>query len=140
MAKKKRTPKLSAGEFRLMGVLWEHGPLTLGEAYQTQPGQLGYTTIQTQLNRLVDKGVAARTKERPMRYRALVDPQVAGDSLLQLLVDTVGKGSIVPLVAQLIARTSLTMEVALELKALVDESMPKPTKRPKKAAAKRKAK
>ena len=140
MAKKKRSPKLSAGEFRLMGVLWEHGPLTLGEAFQTQPGQLGYTTIQTQLNRLVDKGVAARTKERPMKYRALVDPQVAGDGLLQLLVDTVGKGSIVPLVAQLISRTSVTLEIMQELKSLIEQSMPKPSKRAKKSASHRQRK
>ena len=41
-----------------MGLLWERGPLSLAEAFQAQPGQLGYTTIQTQLNRLVEKGMA----------------------------------------------------------------------------------
>ena len=71
MAKKKRTAKLSVGEMRLMAVLWKLGPLKLSEAYREQPGHVGYTTIQTQLNRLVEKGVASRLDTRPMKYQAI---------------------------------------------------------------------
>ena len=35
---------------------------------------LGYTTVQTRLNRLVAKGVVARSNDRPARYRAAVRP------------------------------------------------------------------
>jgi len=125
VAKRKRSAKLSAGELRLMGILWDQGPLTLAEAFQAQPGQVGYTTIQTQLNRLVDKGVAARSKARPMKYRALIDPQMAGAGLLQLLIDTIGHGSIVPLVSQLLSFRPVTSEEGRDLKRLIDAAQPK---------------
>ena len=134
MAKKKRSARLSAGELRLMGVLWERGPMSLAEAYQSQPGQLGYTTIQTQLNRLVDKGVASRTKVRPMKYRALVNPREAGSVLLQLLIDTVGGGSIIPLVSQLLHHEALSKEDARQLKQLIHDASPKPPKVAKRGA------
>ena len=131
MAKKKQTAKLSVGELRLMAVLWKLGPLKLSEAYREQPGNVGYTTIQTQLNRLVDKGVAVRSKTRPMRYEALLEPDDAGAGMLQLLVDTVGRGSIIPLVEQLIAICPISKEESRELKELIDNavSMKRPAKK-----------
>ncbi len=139
MAKKKQPARLSPGEMRLMGVLWEQGPCTLAESYELQPGQLAYTTIQTQLNRLVAKRLVARSKVRPMKYRALVDPQAMGAGLLQLLVDTVGGGRIFPLVEQLVSLVSLSREDVRELKRLIEGACAKPSKRPKsaKSAAKR---
>lgn len=121
----KRPAKLSQGELRLMGLLWERGPLTLAEAFQAQPGQLGYTTIQTQLNRLVGKGVVSRSRTRPMKYRALIEPRAAGERMLQLLVDSVGGGSVVPLIAQLLSHVSLSADDARELKRLIDKAMTK---------------
>lgn len=131
MAKKKQTAKLSVGELRLMAVLWKLGPLKLSEAYREQPGNVGYTTIQTQLNRLVDKGVAVRSKSRPMRYEALLEPDAAGAGMLQLLIDTVGRGSIVPLVDQLISISPISKQEALDLKNLIDNavSIKKPLKK-----------
>lgn len=125
---KKKAKKLSLGELRVMGILWEQGPLTLADAYELQSGDLGYTTIQTQLNRLVEKGVAARSKSRPMKYRALIDPSFAAEGLLQILIETVGRGSIVPLVEQLIARQKLTSEMADQLRGLIDQAAPKRAK------------
>ncbi len=128
MPKKKRPSKLSLGELRLMGLLWQNGPLTLAEAHQAQPGQLGYTTIQTQLNRLVKKGAASRSRTRPMKYRALIDPETVGDSLLQLLIETIGRGSILPLVEQLISCVTLSIDDVRSLKRLVDDASPKKAK------------
>ncbi|HEY0982257.1 MULTISPECIES: BlaI/MecI/CopY family transcriptional regulator [unclassified Schlesneria] len=139
MAKKKQTAKLSVGELRLMAVLWRLGPLKLSEAYREQPGNVGYTTIQTQLNRLVDKGVAVRSKSRPMRYEALLDPNAAGAGMLQLLVDTVGSGSILPLVQQLVTLRPISKSEALELKEIIDDSV-SPRKGVKKAVKRVKAK
>ncbi len=139
MAKKKRTAKLSVGEMRLMAVLWKWGPLKLSEAYREQPGHVGYTTIQTQLNRLVEKGVASRSNTRPTKYQAVVEPEAAGAGMLQLLVDTVGGGSVIPVVAQLVSHVSLTKEDLRELKRIIDKAGPKPVPMArKKQPAKRK--
>jgi BlaI family penicillinase repressor len=122
MAKKKQPAKLSIGEMRLMSVLWKCGPLKLSEAYQQQPGEVGYTTIQTQLNRLVEKGAVARSKTRPTRYRALVQPDVASAGMLQLLTDTLGGGSVIPLVEQLILQSPLTKEDIQELRQILNRA------------------
>jgi predicted transcriptional regulator len=135
MKKRKQSSRLSTGELRLMGLLWKHGPLTLAEAYELQTGQLAYTTIQTQLNRLVKKRVASRSKSRPMKYRALVDSQAAGVTVLPLLIDTIGGGSIVPLVRQLVAQVSLNSDDVRQLKKIIDEANPQRKKLKKSRAS-----
>lgn len=108
--------------------------MTLAEAFQAQPGQLGYTTIQTQLNRLVGKGVVSRTRTRPMKYRALIEPKAAGERMLQLLIDSVGGGSAVPLIAQLLSHVSLSAEDARELKRLIDKAAAKSNQRKRRSS------
>ncbi len=122
MAKKKSVARLSVGEIRLMAVLWKSGPLKLAEVFRDQPGTVGYTTIQTQLNRLVEKRVVTKSKARPTLYRAVVDPKSAIDATLQLLVDTVGSGSIVPLIEQLMDRNPPTKSELRLLKKLIEKS------------------
>ena len=121
MAKKKSVARLSVGEIRLMAVLWKSGPLKLAEVFRDQPGTVGYTTIQTQLNRLVEKRVVTTSKARPTLYRAVVDPKSAIDATLQLLVDTVGSGSIVPLIEQLMDRNPPTKSELRLLKKLIEK-------------------
>ena len=122
MAKKKSAARLSVGEIRLMAVLWKSGPLKLAEVFRDQPGTVGYTTIQTQLNRLVEKRVVTKSTARPTLYRAVVDPKSAIDATLQLLVDTVGNGSIVPLIEQLMDRNPPTKSELRLLKKLIEKS------------------
>ncbi len=122
MAKKKSAARLSVGEIRLMAVLWKSGPQKLAEVFRDQPGTVGYTTIQTQLNRLVEKRVVTKSKARPTLYRAVVDPKSAIDATLQLLVDTVGSGSIVPLIEQLMDRNPPTKPELRLLKKLIEKS------------------
>ena len=138
MAKKKGTVKLSVGEMRLMAVLWKYGPLKLSEVHCEQPGKVGYTTIQTQLNRLVEKGVAGRSSTRPTRFRAMVEPAEASSGMLQLLIDTLGSGSIFPVVEHLVRRSNLSKEEIRELKKLIDRAGAKPARK-KKKPVKRKA-
>ena len=91
--KKKSNTKLSTGEMEIMSVLWEHGPLTLSEAHEKLGRPIGYTTVQTRLNRLVEKGIATRSKERPAKYEAAVSPEDVSANHLNVLVDRVTGGS-----------------------------------------------
>jgi BlaI family penicillinase repressor len=131
MAKKKGAVKLSVGEMRLMAVLWKFGPLKLSEVHREQPGQVGYTTIQTQLNRLVEKGVVARSSTRPTKYKAIIDSDDASSGMLQLLIDTIGGGSIFPVVEQLVRRSPLTKDEVRELKKRIDRATAKPARKKK---------
>ena len=100
-------------------MLWQAGPVTILEAQQALGLPIGYTTVQTRLNRLVKKGVAARTKRRPAKYSAALSPDEVRESDLDLLVERVSEGRVAPLVAQLLQRQALSREELAELKELI---------------------
>ena len=91
--------------------------------HEQMPGT-GYTTVQTRLNRLVDKQLA--TKHKPGRqatkYEAAVAPEQVTAPQLDTLVEQVAGGSIVPLVAHLVSDKSLTREELREIKRLIKEA------------------
>jgi predicted transcriptional regulator len=125
MCKQPRTNRFSAGELEIMSMLWAQGPLTLAEAYGSfgRFGRsVGYTTMQTRLNRLVDKGAVRRSRQRPARYEAAVPPEEVGARLIDVLLDKLSPGSVVPLVAHLISGRPLTAEEIRELKRLIAEA------------------
>ncbi|HEV3024046.1 MAG TPA: BlaI/MecI/CopY family transcriptional regulator [Pirellulales bacterium] len=122
MPKKPDVPRLSAGEIELLQMLWREGAVTLSEAHQALGLPIGYTTVQTRLNRLVKKGVAARGDERPARYRAGVAQRDVSARDLNLLVKRVSVGNVVPLVAHLVRDRSLTAAQIVELKGLLEEA------------------
>lgn len=115
----KRRTRLSAGELEVLDVLWRHGPVTLAAAHQNFGRPIGYTTVQTRLNRLVDKGMVKRSDQRPAQYRAAVAPEAVTAGHLDLLLERVSGGRVVPLVAHLVADRSLTAAEIGELKALI---------------------
>ena len=89
----------SAAEMELLDLLWTHGPSTIAEVHE-RLGKAAYTTVQTRLNRLVDKKLAERSADRPARYAAAVRREDASAGHLGLLVERLCGGRIVPLVAQ----------------------------------------
>ena len=124
MAKRPKTPRLSPGELEILAMLWQRGPLTLAEAHR-QFGHfgcpVGYTTIQTRLNRLVGKGAVKRDPRRPARYQAVVQPEEVSTRALDLLLDKL-QGSVVPMVAHLISGRSLSAGELRELRRLLAEA------------------
>ncbi len=116
--------KLSAGEMELLGLLWEHGPLSLSQAHEKIARPVGYTTMQTRLNRLVDKRLATRAKvgRQPTRYTAAVQPDQVGAGALDQLVEQVTRGRVVPLVAHLVETTELSSDELSQLKQLVKDA------------------
>jgi BlaI family transcriptional regulator, penicillinase repressor len=122
MAEKGRTPRLSAGELEILQVLWRDGPVTISEARRGLRRRIGYTTVQTRLNRLAEKGVITRAAERPAKYQAAVAPEEVSTGYLTLLLERVSGGSIVPLVAHLMKDRKLTAEEVAALQQLITES------------------
>lgn len=122
MPAKKKSFRLSAGELQVLDMLWRERSVTILEAQQALRLPIGYTTVQTRLNRLVAKGVAAKTAERPAKYSAAVSPEEVGRGDLDLLVQRVSAGRIAPLVAHLLDRNAVSPEELAELKALVAEA------------------
>ncbi len=122
MKKRHVAPRLSAGEMEIMHLLWRVGSANLAEAQAGFDRPIGYTTMQTRLTRLVEKGVVARSAERPARYSASVAPADVSAGHLDLLLERVSDGSIVPLVAHLVRDRALSVEEIAELKALIAEA------------------
>jgi predicted transcriptional regulator len=106
----------------LLQMLWREGPVALSGARRALGRSVGYTTVQTRLNRMVAKGVVARSKDRPAQYTAAVRPEEVSAGHLDLLLERVAGGSIVPLVAHLMSGRRLTPEEIAELKRLIAES------------------
>jgi predicted transcriptional regulator len=116
---KSTAARLTPAEMELLQILWKRGDATLAEVHGALERPLGYTTVQTRLNRLHAKGVVERGDERPARYRALVAPRDVAAGDLRLLVKNVSDGSVVPLVAQLVQDRRLSAREIAELKALI---------------------
>ena len=127
--KKHKPRRVTAGEMEILEVLWRHGGVTLSEAHRSLARDIGYTTVQTRLNRLVDKGLARRSAERPARYAAAVSQREVSAGQLDLLLKRVSGGSIVPLVAHLVEDRSLSIEEISQLKKLIDEAEKSVTRR-----------
>lgn len=113
---------LSDGDLEILELLWTQGAVTLSEAHQAIERDVGYTTVQTRLERLVRKGLAAKSTERPAKYRAVVTRDEAATQRLAPLVDRVHSGRVVPLVANLIEQSRLTPEEVAELRKLLEEA------------------
>jgi predicted transcriptional regulator len=122
MGGKRAAPRLGAGEIEILQMLWREGGVTILEAQQALDRPVGYTTVQTRLNRLVAKGVVTRTKSRPAKYQAAVAPEDVSARHLDLLVERVSGGSVVPLVAHLVKDRDLSPEEIDQLKQLVDDA------------------
>ena len=123
MAKQRSEARFSSGEIGILRMLWELGAATLSAAHEAMVGQgqpVGYTTVQTRLERLVQKGAVAKSQERPARYSALVSPEDVSESLLSLLVERVSGP--VPLVAQLLQDESLTPQDLQEIRRLIAQA------------------
>jgi predicted transcriptional regulator len=114
--------RLAKGELELLQMLWSAGPLSLSEAHRALGERIGYTTVQTRLNRLVQKRLARRSSDRPALYEAAVTPAEVGANDLNLLVERVAGGSVVPLVAHLVRDRSLSHDELTELKQLIEEA------------------
>ena len=120
MKKAKVQGRFSAAEMNLLRLLWDFGNVTLSEAHaeMVRRGEkIGYTTVQTRLERLVDKKVVAKSTTRPASYSAIVDPSDVSGPLLDLLLDRVS--GVVPLVAHLLQDSSLTPTDLKEMKRLI---------------------
>lgn len=123
--------RVTEGELELLSMLWSSGPLTLRGAHQ-EFGKLGrrigYSTMQTRLNRLVDKQLVEKTPDHPASYRAVVTRHQVTLGHLRQIVDKLCSGDVVPLVARLLDEQVLTPGQIAELEQLLSHAQQKSTK------------
>jgi BlaI family penicillinase repressor len=119
---KKKTPRLGTAELEVLEMLWRDGPVNLSEAHESLGQPIGYTTVQTRLNRLVKKGVVKKSKHRPAQYSAGISREAVNKNDLDTLVAKVNQGKFIPLVSHLVGDRQLTKEEINQLKSIISEA------------------
>jgi len=122
MGKKLGEIRLLASELEILQTLWSGDGLTIVEVQRRLSKSAGYTTVQTRLNRMVQKGFVKRSRQTPSRYSAAVSQEEATSVDLNMLLNRVSQGQVLPLVAQLLGDRSLSEEEYAELRQLIDDA------------------
>ena len=106
--------QLSKLEMRVMGALWRLGRASVREILEAMPrSDHAYTTIQTILARLEDKGAVRRARKigNAFVFEPTVSSTVVRRSLLRDILELFGgSGGARPLVAELIDTGALTLD------------------------------
>ncbi len=119
-----RQYELGEAELEVLKTLWEQGPATVRDVLQQlhDRGRLvAYTTVQTLLTRLEQKGhVTSNKSELAFVYRAKLTRDRVTRSRLKTLVSQLYDGAAAPLVLQLIRMERFTKKEIEELQAMID--------------------
>jgi predicted transcriptional regulator len=117
-----RLPKLSKLELQVMEALWTRGASSVREILEAFPekGRPAYTTVQTMVYRLEEKGAIRRTKKigNAHIFEAVVSRSSAQRRLIDELLAFFG-GSSQPVVAHLIESGNLTLDDVKEAEQLL---------------------
>lgn len=120
-----REQDLGSAELEVLKALWETGPANVRSVMEwlhVHGRQVAYTTVQTTLNRLVEKGfVRSDRSGTAFVYRAAVSRDRLGQSRLRRLVDQLYDGATGQLVLHLVRSGRLKPEEIEELQKLIDE-------------------
>ena len=119
---KKQIPRLLASELEILEMLWRTGSVTIVEGQRALGTRAGYTTVQTRLNRMVKKGLVKRSRDKPARYSAGVTSTDVATRDLDLLLEKVSCGSVLPLVTHLVKNRSLSIDEVQELRQLINDA------------------
>ena len=121
----KRKPGLTAVEWEIMETVW-----TLGDSPSVREvlerafprGEKAYTTVQTIMNKLVDKGYLSREKTGMVNFYTPLETrrQVARKEMSSLL-SRVFHGSVPALASHLLKSEELTLEEIREIREMLEK-------------------
>jgi BlaI family transcriptional regulator, penicillinase repressor len=112
-----------------MQIIWEHSePLTVRQVldFAYPKSEKAYTTVQTLMNILADKGILKREKNGPLNYYAATSSR---EKFLKRSLSTVAKhmfdGSFGAMASYLVSSAKLSPEEIRELKKLLNKKQEK---------------
>jgi predicted transcriptional regulator len=118
-------------QFEVLGLLWEHGPMTVRELREKlpRPGEVPYTTVLGLLQNMERAGLVAHDADSPAhRYRPLVSRREATKTLLGDFVERFFRGSARRLVLGLVDARHLSPEDLREIEAQLSRDRPATSK------------
>jgi BlaI family penicillinase repressor len=117
-------PRLTKLELQILDALWNQGLLSIREIQESfpDPGRPAYTTIQTTVYRLEEKGAVRRAKKisNAHIFEAVVARKAAGGRLIDEVMGLFG-GRTQPVMAHLVESGKLTMDDIREAEKLIQE-------------------
>ena len=120
--RKKASEQLPPMELAIMHVLWERGPSTVQEVQAQLEGEPAYTTVQTILNIMAQKGRTKRTlRGKAYVYRAALSRELARGSAVQDLVERMFGGSVESLLMNLTKPEKVDAETWARLRRAIAE-------------------
>ena len=111
------------GELEILRVLWDRGPLPLGEICEAlrREREVATTTVATMLRVMHDKRLVRRRQAgRAAEWSAVVSRDAAARSMVGKLVEGIFEGSAGLLVAHLVEGGELPTNELAELRRLID--------------------
>jgi predicted transcriptional regulator len=122
-------PRISRFEFQLLEKLWDLGPCSVREVQESLPekDRPAYTTVQTMLYRLEEKGVVRRVKKigNAHLFQAVSTRKAVHRRLIGDLLNFFG-GSAAPVVSHLLETGKLTLADIKELEKRAEALEQKP--------------
>lgn len=115
-------PKISAAEWEVMNVVWDHAPITAPEIFPLLPTEHGWAqkTVNTFLARLVDKGIltAERTGKANV-YTPIVPREACITAESDSFLHRVFKGATGELMLHFVENTDLSDAEIEELEKML---------------------
>ena len=122
---RKRSSTLTEAELRLMNILWDRGPLTVGEVTSSLPEDepLAYSSVLTTLRILEKKGyLRHEQKGRAFVYHPLVDQRQARRSVLRDITQRFFNNSTELLMLNILENEKIDKDDLRHLKKMIEES------------------
>ena len=124
MGGKQKSVKLTRFELEVMEELWRLGRASVREVQEALPEKRrpAYTTVQTIVHRLEDKGVVRRARKigNAIVFEPVVTRAAAHRRLITDLLEMLG-GSARPILAHLVEMGELSLEDLKELEQIVEQ-------------------
>lgn len=121
-----KTPAISQAELEVMKTLWDKGPNTVRGVAETLEGRgfaWAYTTVQTMLKRLEEKGaVQKETGGHAHVFRAALSRDELVGRRLSDLAEELCEGAASPLVHALVSQHRFTPEEIRRFRSLLDKA------------------
>jgi BlaI family transcriptional regulator, penicillinase repressor len=120
------------GELEILRVLWDRGPLPLGEICEAlrRERDVATTTVATMLRVMLDKRLVRRKQAgRAAAWSAQVSRDAAARSMVGKLVDGIFEGSAGLLATHLVEGGGLSADELAELRKLIDSSSKKDSRK-----------
>jgi predicted transcriptional regulator len=120
--KKKKPLQLAPGEFELLELFWKHGEMSIAQTHEkllAKGRKIAYPTVQTRLNRLVEKKIIRKNGHYPAVYDAAVRQADVSGPYYDLLESFCG-GNIAPLMLHLAEKRDFQPSEIDALKKIID--------------------